>query len=102
MNNVKMCARCNAAIISNLHSETADYYRHISIKYCDQCRQIVKREQTARRVKALKERKKAEHKQTLTKVELLEKENEALRQNYIELMDIIEALKVDLKQNSRT
>ncbi len=97
MNNVKMCIRCNAAIISNLHSENADYYRHLRVKYCDQCREIVKREQTARRVKALRERKKEKDELTKTENELLrerlqimERENEELRnglENYLNLLD---------------
>ena len=93
MRNVKMCERCNAAIISNIHNADTNYYSHIRIKYCDKCREIVKREQTAARVRRLKERKKAEHKEELTRLELLQRENETLRRNYVELCENIETLK---------
>lgn len=92
MQNVKMCVRCNAAIISNIHNENTDFYRHIRVKYCDQCRPIVKREQTAARVRKLKARKKAEAKLTKDRLELLEQENEVLRKNidnYLLLLDFI-------------
>lgn len=92
MNNVKMCLRCNAAIISNLHTDTADYYRHLSVKYCDECREIVKREQTARRVKALRERKREKDKLMKTendllreRLQIMERENELLRESVEQL-----------------
>lgn len=57
MNNIKICERCKAALISNLDSENCDYYRHIRIKYCDKCRVIVNREKTLERVKRYNARK---------------------------------------------
>lgn len=80
MNNVKMCIRCNAAIISNLHSDNANYYRHLSVKYCDKCKEIVNKEQTAKRMKALRERKREKERLKETENQLREKENNLLRE----------------------
>lgn len=92
MHNFKMCERCNNAVISNLNSPTADYYRHLSVKYCDKCREIVKREQTAERVKRYRRRKKLETRAEQTRLELLERENELMKENYVQLCEKIELL----------
>lgn len=100
MNNIKMCVRCNAAIISNLHSETADYYRHLSVKYCDKCRKIVNNEQTAERMRRMRARNKAEKKELSTRLSLLEKENAILKQNiesYGLLLEYIEQARRELE-----
>lgn len=57
MDEIKTCQRCNV-LISNLNSNTGNYYRHISVKYCDECRVIVNREKGAERVRRYKERQK--------------------------------------------
>lgn len=98
MHNFKMCARCNAVVISNLNSPTADYFRHLSVKYCDKCREIVKREKNAEAVKRYRQRKKAEKTAKQTKVELLQAENEMLRRNYGQLCDAVSILRRELEQ----
>lgn len=79
--NVKLCERCKGAVISNIHNDNCDYYRHISVKYCDTCREIVKREQTAERMRKLRARRREENKARDKQLELLKKENELLKEN---------------------
>ena len=90
MNNVKMCARCNRVIISNLHNENTDYYSHIRIKYCDTCRKIVEKEQAAERLKRWRAAKKKEEKLKDDKITLLEQENEILRKNVEQYKDLFD------------
>lgn len=90
MNDNKYCCRC-AALISNIN--TADYYSHISIKYCPKCAEIVEREKTAARVKALRQRKKQKDKLRDEQLVLLQEENELLRRNIIALRENIERTK---------
>lgn len=84
MKELKFCGRCGR-IISDIN--TADYYRHISVKWCDNCSMIIKREQTAARVAAFKKRKKAKDKFRDEQLELLREENELLRKNIIQLRE---------------
>ena len=98
MNNVKMCVRCNAAIISNLHDANADYYRHLSVKYCDECRKITEREQTARRLKRYRERKKQNRTLKQEQNSYLKAENEMMKRNYVQLCEAIEVLQRELSQ----
>lgn len=97
MHNFKMCERCNHVVISNLNSETADYYRHLSVKYCTQCAEIVKKEKARERAKRYRARKKAEKNciqyEELTQLELLKRENDFLRENYVELVETVEKLR---------
>lgn len=76
MDDIKYCFRCNVQI-SDVN--IADWYSHMSIKYCDDCRVIVKKEQTAARVARLRERKKQKEKEQLEYIKLLERENESLK-----------------------
>lgn len=99
MTNFKMCQRCNQKVISNLNNPTADYYRHLSVKYCDECREIVRREKNAQSVKRYRKRKRQEQAVKSENVsllqqsnELLMQENEALKDNYIQLVDKLEQL----------
>lgn len=80
MRDIKYCYRC-AVKISD--ANTSDWYSHISIKYCDECREIVKKEQTAARVKALRQRKKQKEKEQLEYIKLLETENANLRKLFL-------------------
>lgn len=98
MNNVKMCVRCNAAIISNLNNADADYYRHLSVKYCDACKRIVKREQNSEAVKRYRRRKKAERTAKQEQREYLIAENNMMRRNYEQLCDAISILQRELEQ----
>lgn len=111
MNNVKMCQRCNQEIISNLNSATADYYRHLSVKYCDKCREIVRREKNAQSVKRYRRRKRQGKALQTSNIELLQQENElltkkneVLEENYIQLIDKLEQvhrlLNIDINQRT--
>lgn len=82
----KYCQVCNK-LISNINQN--DFYSFIRIKYCDTCRQEVKRQQTLARVHALRERKKQIDIERNTQLELLKQENELLRQNIIRLKENI-------------
>lgn len=77
MNDLKCCSRCGT-VISDIN--TADYYSHIRIKYCDACREQVKREQSAMRVKALRQRRRQKNKLLDERLLLLEEENRLLRE----------------------
>ena len=79
---VKKCERC-FKIISDANS--SDWYSHIRIKYCDECREIVRKEKAAARVKRLRERKKENEKAMKDNLRKLELENEILRSK-IELL----------------
>lgn len=87
MTDIKHCKRCGK-VISNIDS--ADWYSHIRIQYCDACRKQSDREKTAIRVAKLRERKRQKDKfrdQELElmkqKVAMLEEENELIRQRLI-------------------
>lgn len=97
MNNIKICERCKAALISNLDSENCDYFRHIRVKYCDSCAEIVNREKNAERCRRYRERKKRLRSAEQTKINILENENIMLHNNYIELCNTIERLKKEVE-----
>lgn len=96
MNNVKVCQRCKAVLISNLDSDNCDYYRHISVKYCDACAKIVTREKATERQRRYRERKKHLRSAEQTKINILENENIMLYNNYIELCNTVEKLKKEV------
>lgn len=77
MDDIKHCSRCGA-VISDL--TTADYFSHIRIKYCDACREQVRREQAAVRVHNLRQRRRQKNKLLDERLELLEEENRLLRE----------------------
>ena len=82
---IKKCERCNKEIS---WESTSDYYSHIRIMYCSECREIVKREQTVSRMKRLRERKKASDKQRDEELIQLKAENEILRKRLEALWDV--------------
>ena len=47
---IKRCERCYKPIS---YEATDDWYRHIRVQYCDDCRKIVDKEQAAERLKEL-------------------------------------------------
>ena len=98
MTNVKACIRCNVAIISNLNFDTGNYYRHLSVKYCDECRKIVRAEQNRQNVKRYRARQRAERTAKQERVELLKAENDILRRNYSQICDAISILKREVTQ----
>lgn len=84
MNDVKYCVRCGA-MISNVNN--ADWYSHISVKYCPDCRKESDRQKTALRVYNLRQRKKQKDKFRDEQLELLKVENELLRKRVIMLRE---------------
>lgn len=96
MENVKVCQRCKAVLISNLDSDTCDYFRHIRVKYCDVCAEIVNKEKNAERCRRYRERKKLNRKADETKLNILENENIMLYNNYIELCNTVERLRKEI------
>lgn len=84
MNDIKYCTRCGVKI-SDIN--TADYYSHIRIKYCDVCRERANQEQTLLRVHALRKRRREKNKLLDTQLELLKEENALLRDRIIELRE---------------
>ena len=76
MQEIKNCVRCGT-VISDINS--ADYYSHISIKYCKSCKAAVQKEKTLLRVQKLRTQKRAEKKELQDKIRQLETENQVLR-----------------------
>lgn len=85
MLNVKRCEKCYK-IISTIDS--ADWFSHMSIKYCDECRVIVKREQNAARVAAFRQRKREADKAKDARIRELTLENEILREKFAAMLKI--------------
>lgn len=77
MNDIKYCVRCGA-FISDVNA--ADWYSHISIKYCNVCRREAEREKTALRVAALRQRKKQKDKFRDEQLEIISERNELLKE----------------------
>ena len=73
---IKRCARCYTPIS---WEDNSDWYSHIRIKYCDECRKIVDREQAAARLKRYKQRKKEADRVRDARLKELELENQILR-----------------------
>lgn len=73
---IKRCARCYTPIS---WEDSSDWYSHIRIKYCDECRKIVDREQAAARLKRYKQRKKEADRIRDARLKELELENQILR-----------------------
>lgn len=74
---IKRCERCFTPIS---YEDTADWYRHIRVQYCDECRKIVEKEQAAVRFRRYKERQKEAAKLRDQRLKELEIENSILRE----------------------
>lgn len=86
MTDLKRCQRCGK-IISDDRNGTADYFRHISVKWCDECRPLIERAQAAERMKKLRTKRKLYNKKRDERIALLEEENELLRKNILKLRE---------------
>ncbi len=86
MTDIKYCKRCGDKI-SDI--STTDWYRHLSVKYCEICRKESDREKTALRVYNLRQRKKQKDKFRDEKLALLEEENELLRKRVLQLRESV-------------
>jgi hypothetical protein len=78
LDTVKRCTMCGA-IISDMDDPTTDYYSHIRLKYCPDCRRAVEKRQSLERVKRYRERKRQQDRETAEQLRLLKEENELLR-----------------------
>lgn len=88
MEDVKRCVLCGAVIA---YECTADWYAYIRMKYCNQCREQVKRTQTARRMRKFRERNRLANRERKTQLDLLKQENELLRRRVARLREYEEA-----------
>ena len=82
---IKRCEKCYK-IISDIN--TSDYYSHIRIKYCPDCKEIVLREKTKARMQRLRERKKLQEQERNMKIKQLEAENDILRKRLEAIWDL--------------
>lgn len=74
---IKRCARCYTPIS---FEDSADWYSHIRIKYCDECAKIVEKEKAAERFRRYKERQREAAKLRDQRLKELEIENSILRE----------------------
>lgn len=82
MKEIKRCERCYT-IISRM--ESSDWFSHMSIKYCDKCREEVKKEQNRAGVAAFRKRKKEADRAKDEQIRQLQLENEILRARLAEI-----------------
>lgn len=73
---IKRCERCFTPIS---YEETADWYSHVRIQYCDTCKKIVEKEKAAERFRRYKQRQKDAAEQRDLRIKELELENSILR-----------------------
>lgn len=73
---IKRCERCYTPIS---YEDTADWYSHIRIQYCDECKKIVEKEKAAERFRRYKQRQKEAAEQRDLRIKELELENSILR-----------------------
>lgn len=88
MSDLKFCRYCGTAI-SDSDSSDCNWYRHIALKYCPECRKLSDRQKTALRVYNFKQRKKQKNKYRDEQLELLKTENELLRQRIAKMREQI-------------
>lgn len=74
---IKRCERCYTPIS---YEDTADWYSHIRIQYCDECKKIVEKEKAAERFRRYKQRQKEAAAQRDIRIKELELENSILRE----------------------
>lgn len=90
MNDIKRCQKCGV-IISDIN--TADYYRHIRVKYCSTCGPAINRLNAAERSKKVREQTRANNKLRRELNSELKKENELLLRQLEQAREMIEELK---------
>ena len=84
MQETKFCKGCGL-IISRIDS--SDWYSHMSIKYCPECRRKSDRQKSAERMKEFRKRQRAFHKAKDERLKLYEEENELLRKMIIRMRE---------------
>lgn len=99
MTDIKFCERCGVKISD---VDSADWYAHMSIKYCPVCKKIVNREKTLARVHELRKRKKQKDKFRDTELEQLRERTE-LQEEMLELQKkLIIRLREEIGENIQT
>ena len=73
---VKFCEKCGKKISD---ANSSDWYAHIRVKYCEECKIIARRQNAAARIKKLREQSRLRELETKTHLKNLELENEILR-----------------------
>ena len=81
---IKRCARCFTPIS---YENSADWYSHIRIQYCDECKKIIEKEKAAERFRRFKARKKEAERLRDERLKELEIENSILREKLKALWD---------------
>ncbi len=81
---VKFCKTCGK-LISDLDREGTDYYRHLPLQYCPECRELSDHLHGAARLQRYRERQRQRNKERDEQLQLLKEENELLRQRIAEL-----------------
>jgi len=84
MSDVKYCRKCGT-VISRI--DDADWYSHMSVKYCSACRKKSDREKAAERMKNFRAKNRKENKIKNERLTLLEEENELLRKRIVQLRE---------------
>lgn len=84
MDEIKKCEKCGK-IIGDAYD--TDFFAYIRMKYCPECKVIVRREQNAQRMKDLRRKNRELNKAKGEQLELLRKENELLRLNIIRMRE---------------
>ncbi len=79
MSNVKYCEYCKRPI-SDLDDPATDYFRHIRLKYCNECRKLSNSLKASERVKRLRQRKKMKSEYRDEQLDLLREENEIMKE----------------------
>lgn len=93
----KYCELCGA-YIGNMETWGKGYYSFIRTKYCDRCRDDMKRRHEKERSKKYRKRSKQISEEETAQLDLLKKENELLRKNIIKLREELEGKKISEHQ----
>ena len=84
----KYC-KCCGQLISDINIEGTDFYRHIRIKYCPECRDMMQHYQSALRQHNYRQRNKQAQKLRDERISLLAEENAVLREYIVKLRECI-------------
>lgn len=84
MTEKKYCERCGKLIGDAYNT---DFYAYIRMKYCNNCKEIVRREKNAERMKRLRRETREINKARKEQLELLKEENEMLRLRIIKMRE---------------
>ncbi len=84
MNEKKYCERCGKLIGDAYNT---NFYAYIRMKYCNNCKEIVRREKNAERMKRLRRENREINKARKEQLELLREENEMLRLRIIRMRE---------------